>query len=328
MVVQYANFLTSRRHDVTIFSNVVDTLFKVKAKMRTISDRKGIYNTIVLALFKKVNCDIIISDIIAMTFFLSLRNRKRLVYFAQDYDVSYYKNSLQKTLIKVLYWLCLDVMKIPVIAVSRELGQSLHSQFNARVDIVQNGIDSAAFYPERSDEHLSLKQGNQVLLVFSRKDYRKGYDIAVQAILHIWHDLARQGVQIWTVGETIVTPFPTRHFGFVSPRELRKILSSADVLLYPSRHEGLPLFVLEAMACGCPVVTTEAVAFVRHGVDALQTPIENYIELAESVKHILTDKSFKNRIAQAGLQTARSMSLVKACETFERTLISLHSAKV
>ena len=89
MVVQYANYLTSRGHDVAIMTNVANTLFKVKAKIRNISGRKGKSATIALALFKKINCDIIISDIIAMTFLLSWRNRKRLVYFAQDYDVSY-----------------------------------------------------------------------------------------------------------------------------------------------------------------------------------------------------------------------------------------------
>jgi glycosyltransferase involved in cell wall biosynthesis len=325
MVVQYANYLTSRGHDVSILTNITNTLFKVQAKIINISRRKGKSATIALALFKKIDCDIIISDIIAMTFLLSWRNKQRLVYFAQDYDVFYYKNSLQKTLIKLLYWLCLGVLKIPVIAVSRELGQLMRSMYNTRVDIVQNGVDTTVFYPERSDLYLSLKQKSQVLLVFSRSDYRKGYDVAVQTILHIMNDLTKRDVEIWMVGETIATPFPVRHFGFVSSEELRKILSSADVLLYPSRHEGLPLFVLEAMACRCPVVTTDAVGFVRHNVDAMQAPIGDIMKLAENLYHVLTDDKLKNRIAQAGLETARSMSLNDACAAFERTLVDLHS---
>jgi glycosyltransferase involved in cell wall biosynthesis len=327
MVIQYANYLTSRGHDVTIMTNVMNTLFGVKAKIRTISDRKGKADTIAQALFKKIDCDIVISDIIAMTFLMTWRNRKHLVYFAQDYDASYYKSPFLKMLIKAMYLLCLDVLKLPVIAVSRELGQLLQSRFNARVETVQNGVDTAVFYPERSDRHLSLKQKDQVLLIFARSDYRKGHDVAVQAILHIWNDLARQGVKIWTVGEDITTPFPATHFGFVPPEELRKILSSADVLLYPSRHEGLPLFVLEAMACGCPVVTTEAVVFVRHGVDALKSQVEDYKGLAANLNHILTDTGLKNRIAEAGIQTARSMSLAEANKMFEEKLISLYSEK-
>lgn len=84
--------------------------------------------------------------------------------------------------------------------------------------------------------------------------------------------------------------FEMKKFGFVSPEELRRILSCSDVLLYPSRHEGLPLFVLEAMACGCPVVTTEAVKILEDGLDGLICPVEDVDCISEKLHLLLNNR--------------------------------------
>jgi glycosyltransferase involved in cell wall biosynthesis len=54
---------------------------------------------------------------------------------------------------------------------------------------------------------------------------------------------------------------------FPSDDRLRRHYSVASVLLYPSRYEGFALPPLEAMACGCPVVTTRVGAVPEYAVD-------------------------------------------------------------
>ncbi len=323
MVVEYANYLASRGHDVTIMTNVVNTIFSVSAKVVPVSySNKSKLDSIAKALVLSTTADVIIADIIAMVFLLSFRNRRKLVYFAQDYDEAYYRSALMKLIIRLFYFYCLRILHIPVIAVSEELGQLLKNRFGADVKVVPNGVDTDVFYSDVDEEYLSLKGNSKVILVFSRSDYRKGFDIAVGILEGYKKDIEAGIISIWAVGENIDVPFAIRNFGFVSPEKLRKILSCSSALLYPSRHEGLPLFVLEAMACGCPVVTTEAVKFLSNMEDALICGAEDVECLKNSLALILADVALRERLVFAGILTARNYSLPKSKEDFLRAVQS------
>lgn len=56
--------------------------------------------------------------------------------------------------------------------------------------------------------------------------------------------------------------------GFVSPQELPKVYSGAEAMLYPSIYEGFGLPILQAMASGCPVITTNATSIPEVAGDA------------------------------------------------------------
>jgi glycosyltransferase involved in cell wall biosynthesis len=323
MIVEYANHLQSRSHSVTIFANIVSTMYKPCVDIRRISKGDSKVDTIFAVLLKKWLADIIVADIIMMVFFLSFKNSKPLLYFAQDYDEEYYKNIFMKILIRIIYYYCLAIRKIPVIAVSEELGNLLKKRFNARVSVVVNGIAPNVFYPDPDPDYLSLKRGRQVVLVFARSDYRKGFDISVNVLFALKKEIENGSLAVWAVGEMIDAPFKIHHFGFVLPETLRKILSCADVLLYPSRHEGLPLFVLEAMACGCPVVTTDAVHFIRHGVDALQRRMDDVDALIEQVRKLLSNEIYRRQITENAFVTAGRYSLNISTAKFEDSLLEL-----
>jgi glycosyltransferase involved in cell wall biosynthesis len=66
--------------------------------------------------------------------------------------------------------------------------------------------------------------------------------------------------------------FPYAHLQSVTDRTLREAYCQSGAFLLPSRHEGLGLTALEAMACQCPVVLTDArgnYTFSRHGKTCL-----------------------------------------------------------
>jgi len=319
MVVEYANYLASRGHDVTIMTNVVDTLFSVVAKVVSASrSRKGKLGSIVKALFLKSTADVIIADIIAMVFLLSFRNRNKLLYFAQDYDEAYYKNALAKLIIRTAYLHCLRILRIPVIAVSEELGQLLRKRFNADVRVVPNGIDTNVFRVDIDEEYLFLKGSSKVILVFARSDYRKGFDIAISILKGYKKEIEDGIISIWAVGENIGAPFTIRNFGFVPPEKLRKILSCSNALLYPSRHEGLPLFVLEAMACGCPVVTSGTVSFIIDGENGMIA--ETVSEFGEKLIDVLTNDRKREHIIHEGFATIKGYDLHNSKRSFENIL--------
>ncbi|MBF0337998.1 MAG: glycosyltransferase family 4 protein [Nitrospirae bacterium] len=321
MVVEHANYLVSRGHDVTIATNVLDTVFEVKAEVHRISRFRSKAVTILKALTFAESYDVIIADIIMMVFFLSFKNKKRLVCFAQDYDESYYKGAPMKWFIRAAYFYCLTLQRIAAIPVSEALGQLLVRRFRANVHVVANGVDTEVFYPD--PEYMPLKDGRPVVLVFGRSDYRKGFDLGLRVLARFKAEIDSGALAVWSVGEELDTPFKMRRFGFVTPDRLRKILSASDVLLYPSRHEGLPLFVLEALACGAPVVTTEAVNILTHGVDAVVCPVGDVDCLAEGVRGVLGNVSLKSSLIAGGFSTVKKYTLSQCKRLFEEHIMRL-----
>ncbi len=322
MVVEYANHLQSKGHSATILTSVFDSLFSVNAGIE-ISLRKSKLSTVLKALSMKRDVDIIVADIIVMTFFLSFRNRGKLLYFAQDYDESYYKNSAMRALIRAVYFYCLRILKIPVIAVSEELGKTLRGRFKADVTVVPNGVDTSAFYPDRDGNYLSLREGKSVILIFARSDYRKGFDIAANVLSRFKEEIENKLISVWAVGEDLGTPFPVRRFGFVPPETLRKILSCSDILLYPSRHEGLPLFVLEAMACGCIVMTTEAAKIVSDNLNGIICPIDDRDCFYGKLHDFIHNPPSRYALIKNAFETASRFSIDASRSHFERSLLRL-----
>ncbi|UCG78190.1 MAG: glycosyltransferase family 4 protein [Nitrospirota bacterium] len=322
MVAEYANYLSSQGLKVTMLSNIVNTVFPVNVRIEPISRIKNKAGTILSAIFRERDYDLIVADIIIMALLLSFRNRKKILYFAQDYDESYYKYGIMKLFIRSAYYLGLRILKIPVIAVSVELGRLLEDRFSANVTVINNGVDPGIFFHEKKEELLKQKGNGKVILVFARSDHRKGFD-RVKRILSGFENEIEQGkISIWAVGEDIRVPFKMRNFGFVSSEELRWILSSSDALLYPSRHEGLPLFVLEAMACGCPVVTTSAVHFISDGVNGMVA--DDTEELAMKISEILSNESLSFSIAKNAVELVKSKySIEHSKEEFFRVIRSI-----
>jgi glycosyltransferase involved in cell wall biosynthesis len=326
MVVEYANYLAAKGYSVTLWYSNLNTVFKLHPKLKLskipIPTKLG---AIIYASLKKFQSNAIVVDIIPLASVVSSRNRSRLIYFAQDYDESYYKNPLKRLLIKSFYFFCLRFIKIKTIAVSGQLAQVLREKYEADAKTVENGIDLGTFYPDPDKELISTKGNKKAVLILSRNEYRKGFDIAVKVINGL-SDEQRDKIEIWACGEKIkegILKARFRNFGWVDEDRLRKIVSSADVLLYPTRHEGLPLLPLEAMACGCPVVTTKAVTYARDKHNALVTEIEDVDGSKEKLQTILKDDILRERLQRNGFKTARKYNLKESRMKFEKIVADI-----
>jgi glycosyltransferase involved in cell wall biosynthesis len=98
-----------------------------------------------------------------------------------------------------------------------------------------------------------------------------------------------------------------RFLGFVPSDTLRCFYQSAAAFVFPSRYEGFGLPPLEAMACGTPVVTSNASSLPEVVGDAaiLVNP-ENVFDIARGIREVLVDQSVRCALVQKGFdQVAR-----------------------
>jgi len=323
MVLAHLAHLAENGHEVTVVTNDFRTIFplnpSIAVKKIAIPGKLG---SILAALFIRHTADAVIASIVAMAVLLSFRNRGKVSLFAQDYNENVYRGKVMRALIRCLYTMHFRFFKNPTAAVSEQLAAFFACTYGAVVSLVQNGVDLKKFYNDPDDELLREKGTKKALLIFSRRDFRKGFDLSIEIIRRLASQSA-QTFQVWTVGDMLdegELPVSGCGFGYVDEQRMREIMSSADLFLYPSRSEGSPLMVLEAFACGCPVVTTEAVPYARDGDNAFVASIGDVDDLVEKAAMALRGEGVA-RIVDGGYTCASQFSLASSSSRFESFLL-------
>jgi glycosyltransferase involved in cell wall biosynthesis len=104
------------------------------------------------------------------------------------------------------------------------------------------------------------------------------------------------------------------HFtGYVDDRDLPALYSAAEVFVFPSLYEGFGLPPLEAMACGAPVVTSNASSLPEVVGDAALTVDPYDVDgLAAAIERALTDEGLRAELRRRGLERAARFTWERA----------------
>jgi glycosyltransferase involved in cell wall biosynthesis len=107
--------------------------------------------------------------------------------------------------------------------------------------------------------------------------------------------------------ETVLMP------GYVPTGDLPSFYGAADVFVYPSIYEGFGLPVLEAMACGVPVITSRGSALeeVAGGAALLIDPFDER-SIAKALMRVLQDPDLRAQLTQAGLERSTCFNVTTA----------------
>lgn len=98
-----------------------------------------------------------------------------------------------------------------------------------------------------------------------------------------------------------------RIFGYLEDNELKNFYWLASAFVYPSLYEGFGIPLLEAMACGVPVVTSQTSALPETGGEAaVYSDPNNPEDIAEKTIRVLEDNVLRERLISAGKKRIRS----------------------
>lgn len=163
-----------------------------------------------------------------------------------------------------------------VVSVSRQL-EKLTVQAVGSVEkscVIPNGVSVDTFFylgKEKARAHLDLLRGDKIILSVGNLIYGKGFDRVFRILKNI--KSAISNVKYYVVGtsgaagdykkklnkmvERLNLKDAVKFVGKVDHKNLVLWYNAADVFCLPSRGEGCPNVVLEALACGCPCVATD-----------------------------------------------------------------------
>jgi glycosyltransferase involved in cell wall biosynthesis len=221
---------------------------------------------------------------------------------------------------------CIIVNNTKMRGLMREMGVT------SRIEVIHNGVNLQRFHPadnrkdfERIRETLGIARDELMVTTVGAVMPRKGSDLLLEA----WSRVVKTvpGVHLVFVGprkdvqDPHLSDYRVRldqligdsgapgkvHFtGLID--NVETYLHASDVFVLPSQREGMPNSVLEAMACGVPVIITPFLGLS----DDLGTPNEHYLladfspdSLAQALRKLLQDRGLRQRLADAALQRIR-----------------------
>lgn len=239
-----------------------------------------------------------------------------------------------------------------VIAISGNTARDLEHFFGLpreRVTVIHNGLEHERFHPGSREEAKTEAARRHTLhqsffLYVARLEHPGKNHVRLIAAFNRFKAATGShwnlvfGGSDWQGAEAIhqavrQSPFSTdiQLLGFVPNEDLPNLYRAADAFVYPSLYEGFGMPPTEAMACGCPVIssTRGSLGEIVEGAAALVDP-EDVNSMARQLAAVAGDSDLRARLQAAGLKQAQRFNWNKtAAETFriyERAAARLKSA--
>lgn len=200
----------------------------------------------------------------------------------------------------------------------------------SKMSVVYNAVDSMFKHVE--DEYLKI---DKYLLTVSSIKKNKNFKVAVDAFKIVQSHIP--DLKLYIMGDVRADSFKSmdglieeceknpniKLLGRVSDDDLIHYYSNAVSFIFPSLYEGFGIPVLEAQACGCPVVSSNSSSLPEVlGHSALQCNPNNAEEFAHSIMKVITDVSLREKLVSQGYENLKRFSWKKSAEILVKHLKS------
>lgn len=175
------------------------------------------------------------------------------------------------------------------------------ADIGVRATMIPHGYDEATFYP-RAD----VDRDTDSVLALGRSFFQKNFAMTARA----WQSLGddRPTLLLFGTEPDVLVDDRAEYVVRPSDAEVNVLYNRATVFVQTSLHEGFSLPLLEAMAAGCPVVTTDSHGnrdFCVDGENCVIVPQNDPRALAGALRELLADPERQERLRAGGLRTAQ-----------------------
>lgn len=156
-----------------------------------------------------------------------------------------------------------------------------------------------------------------------RYSYEKGYDLLLKAWAIVQKEISDWHLDIYGMGHAESYKDLAIRLGidmarchiYGSVSDVQQVYNDCSIFALSSRYEGFGLVLVEAMACGVPVISfacqSGPLELISDGVNGLLVPLGDVPAFAENLIRLIKDPELRNSLAENGLKTAQSCSLEK-----------------
>ncbi len=233
-----------------------------------------------------------------------------------------------------------------IIADSHHTARDLAEQWRVppeRITVVQGAVDHDHFCPVTDPARLCAVRDRYIIgarpfiLALSRLEPRKNFVRLIEAFAQarleakLPHRLVIGGGKGWLYDEIFRRVVELKlqddvHFtGFVADADLPALYSAAEFFVYPSLYEGFGLPIVEALACGTPVLAADNSCLPEAGgAGALYVKAEDVGSIAAGIMRLATDAALHAQLRRAGLSHAAHFTWERSArqllDAYARTL--------
>jgi glycosyltransferase involved in cell wall biosynthesis len=217
-----------------------------------------------------------------------------------------------------------------IIAISHNTGADIAEFFRLnpeRVHVVYNGVEHTRFFPIPREQAKALMNqlhnlSRPFFLYVARLEHPGKNHVRLITAFNQFKAATKSNWQLVLAGsawsgskviERAIAQSPVsqdiRRLGFIAYADLPKLYQAADTFVFPSLYEGFGLPALEAMACGCPVLSSTRGSLGEVIADAAETvDPEDMADLERQLTRLATDVGLRERLRAAGLKRAQQFN--------------------
>lgn len=230
-----------------------------------------------------------------------------------------------------------DAVIVPSEATERELKTHLGGGAWPRIQVAHLGVDHERFRPPTAAERLDVAArhglGDRWIAYLGSIEPRKNVPALIEAYATLTAEWTRPAAELPTLalagGEgwdvdlaphlaRVPAPGRVLRLGYLPIDDLPAYLGGADAVAYPSLGEGFGLPVLEAMACGAPVLTTRRLSIPEVGADAVSYTEPDPRSIADGILALLEHPAAADALRAAGPRRAAGFTWESCAATHLR----------